>query len=52
MSPTSRTLRFALLAASTSLAAGGALLPTGALAAPAPTHTITLPAGSTARLAV
>ncbi|MFG2974565.1 hypothetical protein ACGFYY_16435 [Streptomyces sp. NPDC048331] len=44
MSHTSRTLRFALLTASTSLALGGALLPTGAFAAPAPAHAITLPA--------
>lgn len=44
MSHTSRTLRFALLTASTSLALGGALLPTGAFAAPAPAHAVTLPA--------
>ncbi|WP_030296946.1 hypothetical protein [Streptomyces katrae] len=44
MSLTSRTLRLALLTASTSLAAGGVLLPTGAFAAPATPHAITLPA--------
>ncbi|MEU9304978.1 hypothetical protein [Streptomyces sp. NPDC048269] len=46
MSRSSRTLRLALLTASTSLAAGGVLLPTGAFAAtPATTpHAITLPA--------
>lgn len=44
MPRTSRTLRLALLTASTSLAAGAVLLPTGALAAPAAPHTITLPA--------
>ncbi|KJY45287.1 hypothetical protein VR46_15635 [Streptomyces sp. NRRL S-444] len=44
MSLTSRPLRLALLTASTSLAAGGVLLPTGAFAAPATPHTITLPA--------
>ncbi|MFD8410936.1 hypothetical protein ACFV2Q_04085 [Streptomyces sp. NPDC059650] len=40
----SRTLRLALLTASTTLAAGGVLLPTGALAAPATPHTVILPA--------
>ncbi|MFK0256154.1 hypothetical protein [Streptomyces sp. NPDC090445] len=44
MSRTSRTLRLALFTASASLAAGGALLPTSALAAPATPHTVTLPA--------
>ncbi|MFI5999252.1 hypothetical protein ACIA98_02360 [Streptomyces sp. NPDC051366] len=44
MSHVSRTLRLALLTASTTLAAGGVLLPTGALAAPATPHTTTLPA--------
>ncbi|MGW6984236.1 hypothetical protein ACWGE1_33135 [Streptomyces sp. NPDC054932] len=37
-------LRLALLTASTSLVAGGVLLPTGAFAAPAAPHTVTLPA--------
>ncbi|MEU9301359.1 hypothetical protein [Streptomyces sp. NPDC048269] len=45
MPRTSRTLRLALLTASTSLAVGGVLLPTGAFAAPATPHTATaLPA--------
>ncbi|MEV4192645.1 hypothetical protein [Streptomyces toxytricini] len=45
MSRISRTLRVALLTASTTLAAGGVLLPTGALAAPAtPSTAVALPA--------
>ncbi|NXY93768.1 hypothetical protein HYE82_05015 [Streptomyces sp. BR123] len=41
MSRTSRTRRLVLFTASASLAAGGALLPTSALAAPATPHTVT-----------
>ncbi|WP_455353040.1 hypothetical protein [Streptomyces sp. SYSU K217416] len=44
MPRTSRTLRLVLLTASTSLAAGGVLLPSGAFAAPAAPHTTTAPA--------
>ncbi|WP_438317168.1 hypothetical protein ACSHWO_31090 [Streptomyces sp. HUAS TT3] len=44
MSRTSRSLRLVLFTASASLAAGGALLPTGAVAAPAAPHAVTLPA--------
>ncbi|MFD7279180.1 hypothetical protein ACFV80_19585 [Streptomyces sp. NPDC059862] len=39
MTRTSRTQRLVMLAASTGLAAGGALLPTSAFAAPATPHT-------------
>ncbi|WP_327411657.1 hypothetical protein [Streptomyces sp. NBC_01233] len=44
MPRTSRTLRLVMLTASTSLAAGAVLLPTGAFAAPAAPRTITLQA--------
>ncbi|MFI7353799.1 hypothetical protein ACIBTP_07615 [Streptomyces avidinii] len=44
MPSTSRTLRLALLTVSGSLAAGAVLLPTGAFAAPAAPHAVTLPA--------
>ncbi|MDX3540736.1 hypothetical protein PV721_41925 [Streptomyces sp. MB09-01] len=44
MPRTSRTLRLVMLTASTSLAAGAVLLPTGAFAAPAAPHTVTFQA--------
>ncbi|MFG2294107.1 hypothetical protein [Streptomyces sp. NPDC048603] len=46
MPRTSRTLRLALLTASTSLTVGGVLLPTAAFAAPAAPHAATAPAAA------
>ncbi|MFD7444473.1 hypothetical protein [Streptomyces sp. NPDC059909] len=46
MARTYRTRRFVMLTASTALAAGGALLPANAFAAPAPAHAVTAKAAA------